>query len=213
MSTQERAEIANKYPEASAEANEAYLNGKLKMNARQFADMEAFFLRAIALGHKGATNDLAFYHHHVTQKRDEAERLYKLAADLGNANAAFNLGMLLYEHKDQGAAVDWFQRAAAAGDDRATFSLAVHHERRGDLDKAEAYYRESADKAANPKSLVALGDIRRLHRSDTAGAKQLYFRALRLGHGNAVYSFEHLDLTDAEKSEMWRLFQATLGQQ
>ena len=76
---------------------------------------------------------------------DQTETAYRRADEQGDATAAFNLGVLLQEHRDHAGAIAAYERAQARGDLDAAFNLGIMLYEAGDLDRAEAAWRRAAE--------------------------------------------------------------------
>jgi TPR repeat protein len=105
----------------------AYLNGDGR--AQDFRAAANFFARAMAQGHAGAAFNLALLYDAPVlgaPDRDRATALMRAAAEAGHPQAMTAMG--LYAHRadeNVGAAIDWFERAARAGDLQGRFLYAV----------------------------------------------------------------------------------------
>ena len=85
-----------------------------------------------------------------------AEHAFHKAADDGDSEAMFFLGVLLAGRGDSGAAETWYRRAAQAGDSDAMVNLGVLLAGRGDSGAAETWYRRAAQ-AGDSDAMVNLG--------------------------------------------------------
>ncbi|MQY07734.1 tetratricopeptide repeat protein [Actinomadura macrotermitis] len=160
----------------------------------------------------------------VLSAEDEA-RLpdLRVAADAGDAAAAFELGGLLRDRHDLAEAVRRFRAAAGAGDLRAREALArllwkhcgseARHVLPLAVPAAEAAYpRAFAAPVADPADVTLVEWTGRLYldEGDDFLAERWLRRAARLGHGNAAWwagnrsdTPEHGDPQEAER--MWTL--------
>jgi len=78
----------------------------------------------------------------------EAERLYRRAADLGDPGGMSSLGALLEQRGEREEAEQFYRRAAGLGDPGGMSSLGALLERRGERgerEEAEQFYRRAAD--------------------------------------------------------------------
>jgi TPR repeat protein len=85
-----------------------------------------------------------------------AELGFRKAADAGDSNAMYNLGVLLEERSELGEAETWYRRAADAGNSLAMFNFGVLLADRDDLGEAETWYRRAAD-AGDSDAMSNLG--------------------------------------------------------
>ena len=106
-----------------------------------------------------------------TDRIDEAIALFTNAAELGNANGAYNLGVLYETDKspDEEGYTDyiqkslyWYQKAVELGDDSANFDIAtIYLDGNGvdkDVEKAIEFYKRGA-KAGDHHCITALGSL------------------------------------------------------
>ncbi len=109
--------------------------------------------RAVQRGNTRAQANLRFLQQRrdqleAAQPRDDAnepvELAYRRADEEGDADAAFNLGVLLHARRDFSGAAAAYGRAEQRGDPDAAFNLGVLLYDGGDLDGAEAAFRRSA---------------------------------------------------------------------
>jgi hypothetical protein len=105
-------------------------------------------------------------------KTEEALIWYKKAADKGNVDAAFNLGLINYKRRNEdkssvfekdnkyiAEAVQWFQKAADLGDAEALFNLgSIHYIHYKDNAKAKDYL-QKAVKSGNKKAEELLKNL------------------------------------------------------
>jgi TPR repeat protein len=110
----------------------------------------------------------------VARDRKQALALYRLAAAQGHAKSTNMVGRFIEEGwetpANPAASVEWYRRAAAAGDFRAQYNLASVLAWHGDLDAAEVWLRRAMDGAA-PGFLALMG--RRLRGSADARLRRL----------------------------------------
>ena len=148
-----------------------------------------------------------------------ATAAYERAEQRGDRDAAFNLGVLVYEAGDFEAAEAAWRRSAGRGHVRAAANLlflsrhrreseadpAIQSEERGLAEFEELYYRR-ADESGAASGAFNLGAM--LHQQgDTAGAAAAYERAERRGDPDAAFNlgvllYEAGDLDGAEAA--WR---------
>jgi TPR repeat protein len=115
---------------------------------------------------------------------DEAEDLYRRAAEAGLPEAMNNLGALV-EGRDAAGAEQWYRRAAGTGQPAAMTNLAALLARRGQVEEAAAWYEKAAG-AGEPHAIDAL-----------AAAGRTQAARARLGtHGPARVSERALGPTD-----------------
>lgn len=98
---------------------------------------EHFWRIAVDAGHMPSRNNLA---NNLKDKgrTDQAYDLYLMAAESGEADAMFNLGLLL-EKTDWATALSWFKRAVAAGHAKVCANLAIKFFADGDVETAMFY--------------------------------------------------------------------------
>ena len=101
------------------------------------AEAEYFWRIAIAAGHMPSRNNLA-NNLKAEGRRDEAYELYLAAAEAGENDAMFNLGLLL-EKTDWPAALRWFKQAVAAGHAKVCANLAIKFFADQDVETAMFY--------------------------------------------------------------------------
>ncbi|GAB2966549.1 sel1 repeat family protein [Amycolatopsis acidiphila] len=113
--------------------------------------------------------------------RPDVEALRRLAAEMGDGEAALDLARNLWNQGDLDAAETWFRRAAEGENGRvAEFGLAVLLEQRGRGGDAEQWYRHSAEHGL-PEAMLNLGTLLQ-ERGEYDEAESWYYRALRSGH-------------------------------
>jgi TPR repeat protein len=157
------------------------------------------------------------------------ERLYRRQDENGDAEGAFNLGVVLHQRGDRAEAAAAYRRAEQRGDPDAAFNLGVLQYESGDLDGAKASWQRSSERghARSYANLLFLSGSRRdvpigerrlgsssfnlgviLHqRGDVTEAIAAYERAERRGDPDAAFNlgvllYEVGDLDGAEAS--WR---------
>jgi peptidoglycan hydrolase-like protein with peptidoglycan-binding domain len=102
----------------------------------------------------------------------------------GDAEAAFNLGVLLERQRDRDGALAAYERADQLGNAAAACKVGVLLEERGELPAAEAAYRRAHDRG-DANGAFNLGVLLE-QRGDTDGATSSYRRADKLGHAAAA---------------------------
>jgi TPR repeat protein len=115
---------------------------------------------------------------HEAGNLEEAEDWYRKAADLGDSDAAFNLGNLLHEAGNLEEAEDWYRKAADLGDSDAAFNLGNLLHEAGNLEEAEDWYRKAAD-LGDSDAFRALGQI-----DDTAEPIDMLMDAVSAKHSS-----------------------------
>lgn len=123
--------------------------------------------------------------------------LDKASSEKGSVEAMLNKGLLFLEERKDSAALDWLQRAVAAGSLDAQVEVGHLYEQghavRRDLAEAVRWYKRAAD-AGSPRGMVELGKV---HQNGTGGrrdydaARAWYHRAACAGSADAMY---HLGL-------------------
>jgi Tfp pilus assembly protein PilF len=103
----------------------------------------------------------------------------RAAADSGDANAAYELGVVLVLRGEHAAALEAWNRAEELGHARASNEIGLVLHRQGELAGAEAAYRRGAQRG-HPRAIYNLGVL--LHeRGDEDGAQAAWAEADRLG--------------------------------
>jgi tetratricopeptide (TPR) repeat protein len=115
-----------------------------------------------------------------------AEDVYSRADQLGDAEGAFRLGLLLRRRGDLVGAEAAYRRAEQRGDPRASCNLAVILEDRGDVAGAEAAYCR-ADAMNFPGGAYGLGQLL-YARGDIDGSIRANRRADELGDADAAFN-------------------------
>jgi trypsin-like peptidase/tetratricopeptide repeat protein len=108
--------------------------------------LELTYWTAVACraGHAGMLRNVAAVKFNAGHK-DEAEQLYRRAAETGDLAAAGTLGALLHERGEIGQARDWLTCAADGGSEEAAHNLGVLALGLGDRGEAIAWFRRAAD--------------------------------------------------------------------
>jgi TPR repeat protein len=120
------------------------------------------------------------------QLADDAGKpaFYERAAELGNSEAAYNLGAWHARHDDYPAALRWQERAAELGDKSARRMIGIMYATgQGvavDNDVAEAHWRAAAA-AGDTRAFHDLGTMFAYHKVDLAEAAHWYAEAAREG--------------------------------
>jgi len=117
---------------------------------------------------------------------DLAERACLAAAKLGHLAAADSYAHVLYDRDEHAAAVEWWSRAADAGDAESAFNAGVALEDLGRYDEALAQYRR-ATSAGHAPAHTNLGILLE-HRGDGIGAEDAYRSGLEGGDAGAAYN-------------------------
>jgi TPR repeat protein len=113
--------------------------------------------------------------------RSDVDALRRLAAEMGDSDAALDLARNLWNQGDLDAAEIWFRRAAETENGKvAEFGLAVLLEQRGRAEDAESWYRRSAEHGL-PEAMLNLGTVLQ-ERAEFEEAEHWYHRALGAGH-------------------------------
>ena len=113
-----------------------------------------------------------------------AEAAYRRADQRGDANGAFNLGVLLEARENLAAAEDAYKRADERGHAAAAANLGVLLEEKGDRIGAEAAYRR-ADQRGEANGAFNLGVLLE-ERDEFAEAEDAYRRAEEMGNANVA---------------------------
>ncbi|WP_051755112.1 tetratricopeptide repeat protein [Nocardia sp. NRRL WC-3656] len=135
-------------------------------------------------------------------RTQEAEALYRRAADLGHVTAMNNLALLLEAERPE-CAEEWFRKAADAGHTGAMTTLGVLLEKRGRVEEGEAWYRRAAD-TGEPNAMFNLGLL--LEDAGKSEPAELWTRrAADAGHATAMFNLGVLadDSGRTEEAEAW----------
>jgi Flp pilus assembly protein TadD len=129
------------------------------------------------------------------------EAVHRQAEQHGDANGAFNLGVLLEHQGDRAGAEGAYRQADQHGHAAAACNLGVLLEEQGDPAGAEAAYRR-AEQRGDANGAFNLGVLLE-QRGERAGAEAAYRRADQRGHAAAACNLgvlleEQGDLTGAE---------------
>ena len=137
--------------------------------ARDLAQGAHWLEMAAAQNHPKAFVELGcmhFFGRHYPADQERGLTLIRQAIDLGYDSAMNTLGVLYADESfatfDKAAALNWFRRAAEAGDYEGLFNLGLTYEIDGDFAEAAKWYRLSADQnnseaTCNLASLLADG--------------------------------------------------------
>jgi TPR repeat protein len=109
-------------------------------------------------------------------EREEAERVFRQAAEAGNPASMSNLGALLNKRGDKEEAERWFRQAAEAGNADGITSLGALLEERGETEEAERLYRQAVE-AGNAFGKTSLGALLE-ERGETEEAERWYRQAV-----------------------------------
>ena len=189
------------------------------------AQAKAWFEKAAAQNHDGAQNNLA--HLLLGEEQPDYEKingLFRAAAEAGNAEAQFNLG-LGYD-KGRGLPVDndlkrqWYEKAATQGHRAAIHNLAVmYYNGKGvaqDYGKALMWYTKNAE-AGDAEAQFNLGVMYSKGRGtakDVWQARQWYEKAAAQGYEDAMENLGRLayfELQDMQAAHQWWLKAAQAG--
>lgn len=112
----------------------------------KFRKAAVYYQNAANKGNLEGMNKLALILQsgNAAQKKT-AEELYGEAAIGGNADAQFNLGVMLYDKQNFAQAKIWFDLAAEQGHPGAAYNLGLMYEDEGDYKKAVDLYQQAAD--------------------------------------------------------------------
>ncbi|MEU2930597.1 tetratricopeptide repeat protein [Streptomyces sp. NPDC007251] len=125
-----------------------------------------------------------------TGQTDEAEQLYRQAANAGHTIAISNLAILLHEAGRTDEAEHLYRQALDAGHIEAAHNLAVLLSDTGQVDEAEQLYRQALD-AGHTSSAYNLAFLLQ-EAGRTEEAEQLYRQAVNAGHTEAANSLARL---------------------
>ncbi|MEU9831570.1 tetratricopeptide repeat protein [Streptosporangium sp. NPDC048047] len=117
---------------------------------------EEWYRKAVERDEPGAVNDYGVFLSEDDDRQEEAERLFRRAAEEGDTLAFGNLGGMELDRGDPEAAIDWLRQGLAAGSEpgsSAMLHLAVAEEQLGRFDDARAHF-DRAVKAGVPDALV-----------------------------------------------------------
>ena len=153
--------VDNDVPEAMAQLATLHSGGRLGL-VKSGQKAKALLKRAVALGFVPAMAHLAILYRDgdgIKPDRRKAKRLFRAAADRGNANAQFQLARLLYYDNYQDSSWDmedhlhWLRAAAAQRHAEAEYMLGCHSAsgdgkpgpREEDLDECRRWLARAAD--------------------------------------------------------------------
>jgi TPR repeat protein len=159
-----RRHVENEVPEAIACLGTAYCIGQYGL-VKSDKKAAKIWKRAVELGNVEAmTNLAASYHRGVGVKLDKkkAERLYRAAADRGDALAQYNLGLLLYSEERFEEALRYFALAAhqgyTTGEQNLGVCYRVGYGTEVDLGKARYWFERAAAKG-NEKAIANIAAL------------------------------------------------------
>ena len=142
--------------------------------------------------------------------RNEAKRLYELAADQGNAFAQCNLGVLYKDEGDRENAKRMFQVASIKGNASAQYNLGVLYEEEGDRNEAKRLFHLAADRGYD-YAQCNLGVLYK-NEGDRENAKRLFQVASIKGNASAQYNLGVLHAEEGDRNEAKRLFHLAADQ-
>jgi Tfp pilus assembly protein PilF len=164
--------------EQRGDCDAAFNLGVLQYEAGDLDGAERAWRRSARGGNTRAEANLRFLDQHrpeleAAPRPDDApqptESEYRRADESGDAEGAFNLGVLLHRRRDFSGAAAAYRRAEQRGDRDAAFNLGVLLYDAGDLDGAEGAFRRSAQ-SGNARAKTNLrflaerrGDLERAH--------------------------------------------------
>ena len=174
--------------------------------------LELTYWTAIACraGHAGMLRNVAAMKFNAGHK-DEAEQLYRRAAETGDLTAAGTLGALLHERGEIGQARDWLTRAADGGSEEAAYNLGVLALGLGERSEAIARFRRAADAGFVP-AMAALAII--FGEDGDSGQSEAWLtRAFEHGSGQAAaeMALRRHEQGDREGALTWARDAAELG--
>ncbi|MGW5148228.1 serine/threonine-protein kinase [Rhodococcus koreensis] len=141
---------------------------------------------------------------HLNRKEmDEAEDLFRQAAEADNARGMDYLGDLLHQRGETEEAERWYRKAANAGNQDSMHSLARMLSDRGETDEAELWYHKAAD-AGDQWSMYSLAWLLR-DQGRTEEAEHWYRKAAEANHEESVVSLGILLLQrgETDEAELW----------
>lgn len=124
----------------------AFQLGRTLMQAERFDEAIRSYQTAADQGHTEAMTGLA--QALVASATERSRALMQTAAESGNINALYNLGVLALDHDEDGAqALSYFAKAAELGDSAAAYNIAVMYDEGTllirDTEKAREYYKSA----------------------------------------------------------------------
>ncbi|WP_405835063.1 tetratricopeptide repeat protein [Streptomyces sp. NBC_00105] len=137
-------------------------------------------------------------------RNEEAEKVYRQAANAGDTAAAVNLGFLLAELGRNDEAEEMYRQAANAGNTTAAFNLGHLLAELGRNDEAEEMYRQAAA-TGHAGAISNLGNL--LSEAGRSGeAEEMYRQAADGGHPTAISNLGVLRANAGRNEEAEDLF-------
>jgi Flp pilus assembly protein TadD len=147
------------------------------------------------------------------ERVNEADRVrwYRKAADTGDTEAMYSMGVVLAEQGRTKEAEDWFRKAAEGGESLAMYSLGLLLERQGRTEEAERWFRAGAG-AGDPDAMFRLG-VCLLGQGKAEEAEQWYRAGAGTGQPDAAQNLGVLlaQKGNFEEAEYWDLESAKTG--
>ena len=132
-----------------------------------------------------------------------SEHAFRKAAEAGDSEAMFTLGVLLDDRGESGQAETWWRRAAEAGHSGAMFNLGVLLDDRGESGEAETWFRRAAE-AGDSGAMNNLGVLLEL-RGKSGQAETWFRRAAEAGDSEPMLSLGVLleQRGKSDQAETW----------
>jgi len=156
---------------------------------KNYAEMEKYFLMAIALGHANAMYNLGTYHKQVTKNYTEMKKYFLMAIGNGDADAdaMYNLG--LYHHtvtKNYAEMEKYFLMAIELGHANAMKNLGYYHQNvTKNYAEMEKYYLMAIGKG-HANAMYNLGYYHHTVTKNYAEMEKYYLMAIGKGHAFAM---------------------------
>ncbi|MFC7245229.1 tetratricopeptide repeat protein [Catellatospora aurea] len=178
-STNQREQAIAVYRQAAqAGSADAMLDlGVLLYEEGDHDEAESWLRTCIAAGGPSLKSRPLMAHHHLAVQLaahgelDEAEQLYREAAQAGNHGSANNLSTLLRRRGHVKEAARWLMRAAKAGNANAAFTIGAEALKSGNRARGEAWLRRSVEDGSSLAFAVLVVELARQGR--TAEVQQL----------------------------------------
>ncbi|EGB07834.1 hypothetical protein AURANDRAFT_26920 [Aureococcus anophagefferens] len=206
-----RRHVENEVPEAITHLGDSYQEGWYGL-VKSDKKAAKIWKRAVELGDVEAMVSLGELHQRgsaVKLDKEKAERLFRMAADRGDACAQSSLGLLLHSEEKHEEAFRYVALAADQGRTSAESNLGVcYRDGEGtevDLGKARYWFERAAAKGSEQAT-------KNLARLDAQKAAKIYRRAVELGDVDAMIFlgefYEHGSGVKLDKKKAERLYRA-----
>ena len=153
------------------------------------------------------------YHHHITKNYEEMELYYKMAIELGNTIAMFNLGSYHYHiTKNYKEMEKYYKMSIELGGTMAMNKLGDYYHAKKDYEKMNYYY-NMAIKLNDSYAMTNLGDYYQLEIKNYKEMEKYYKMAIELKNNAAMNNlgYYHQIVTKNYK-EMEKYYLMAIGQ-